>query len=449
MNEDAIPMLTLTPLVMTVWAHFLFIRVGPAAEAGRSAEVYFSEQAEAGDPKFVTKIAGTKLWVQTTPGSFEPLEVREGVDRLCAPLPDSKTLSVVGSCEYGVLARPNETPFLLRYYPKAVAGTADALNRMVARVEIPLEIRAKFEGDQVRLVLLRQGKPVPGAQFHAVDADLTESEVTADAEGSATWTPPAPGPYSIYARETTKRAGELDGKRYEEIREFATLAFAWPLESRQADPEAVALFEEAVAARAQWKNFPGFSAELAGESNGRPFAGAVKFLADGTVELTVDDPVARPWLQDQFESLAMHRHAEAEDDSAGLGDKPVLRFADHQEDHPLGRLLTFDGGRFASSYRVKDRQIKVVNRRIGPRHMTITVLDNDRNPEGKFLPHSYLVHHWDAATGALDRVESVQERWQRVGSWDLPASHITSTASGNGFSVRNVTLSGHKLLEAK
>src|SRR3954447_15099472 len=91
-------------------AHFLFIRIGPAAEAGRSAEVYFSEQAEAGDPRFVDKVAGTALWVQTTPGVFEPLKVTKGVDRLRAPLPGSGSVAVVGVCEYGVLARPKEVP---------------------------------------------------------------------------------------------------------------------------------------------------------------------------------------------------------------------------------------------------------------------------------------------------------------------------------------------------
>ncbi len=37
-------------------------------------------------------------------------------------------------------------------------------------------------------------------------------------------------------------------------------------------------------------------------------------------------------------------------------------------------------GRFASSYRVKDGQIMVVNRHLGAQDMTITVLDNERNP---------------------------------------------------------------------
>src|SRR5262249_30774634 len=229
--------------------------------------------------------------------------------------------------------------------------------------------------------------------------------------------------------------------------EFATLALAWPLGRQGADPAAVAMFQEALAARAQWNDFPGFSAELAGETDGRPFSGSARFLADGTVEVKVDDEVARPWLQEQLGSLAMHRIAEASADASAPESKPVLRFADDRDDHPLGRLLTFEGGRFASSYRVKDRQITVVNRRMGSKNMTITVLDNDRNAEGKFLPRSYLVNYWDATTGALDRVETVQERWKRVGAWDLPTWHTATTSSGAGLSVRSVTLTEHKVLE--
>ena len=235
-------------------AHFLFIRIGTQAEAGRSAEVFFSEQAEAGDPRFIPKVAHTKLWVQTTPGDFRELAVQPGTDRLRAALPADRSLVVVGECQYGVLARPNQTPFLLRYYPKAVTGVADELNRMVPRREIAFEIRATFEGNGaekssgnashgvVRLSVLRDGRPVPNAVFTAIDSDLTEGVVKAGPDGSAVWTPPAPGRYSIYVRETIPQKGTLDGKAYDEIREFATLALAWPLEHREADAEADALF---------------------------------------------------------------------------------------------------------------------------------------------------------------------------------------------------------------
>lgn len=445
-------------------AHFLFVRITPMAEAGRSAEVYFSEQAEAGDPRFVEKIAHTKLWMQTEPGKFEDLTVRQGADRLHAALPTAGTVAVVGRCEYGVLARPNQTPFLLRYYPKAIAGAPATLNQFRAGWQAPapatpeasgtpalrnrralqyatrLEIMAQVDDNGLRLSVLRDGKPLPNVVFHTVDSDLTEGEVKAGADGSATWKPPAPGRYSIYVRDDLKESGTLEGKSYEEIREFATLAFTWPLDPKGADPEAVALFEDALATRAPWNDFTGFTADIAGSADGRAFNGKVTAQADGTVKVESDDPVARPWLEDQLGSLVMHRMADS-----GSDEKPVLRFADDQEDHPLGRLLTFEGGRFASSYRVKDHQITVVNRRMGKRNMTITVLENERNREGKYLPRRYLVNYWDAATGRLDKVETVQERWQRVGAWDLPVEHTVTYASDAGLSVRQVTLTNHKV----
>src|SRR3981081_777148 len=97
--------LSVMPLVGTLLGHFLFIRISPLAEGGRWAEVYFSEQAEAGDPKFVDRIASTQLWVQAAsdPGRFRPLTVHKAADRLRAALPSSGSVAVVGACEYGVL----------------------------------------------------------------------------------------------------------------------------------------------------------------------------------------------------------------------------------------------------------------------------------------------------------------------------------------------------------
>ena len=111
----------------------------------------------------------------------------------------------------------------------------------------------------------------------------------------------------------------------------------------------------------------------------------------------------------------------------------------------MGRLLAFEGGHFATSYRVKDRQITTVNRLLDGKNMTITVLDNERNAEGKFLPRSYTVQYWDDATGKLERTESVVDRWTRIGKWDLPTEHTVSTSSDGALSVRTLTLSGHEV----
>jgi len=432
-------------------AHFLFIRIMPPAEGGRAAEVYFSELAEAGDSRFIAKIAHTQLWLLSVEGKFEPLKTHAASDRLRALLPYTGNVVVVGKCQYGVLARPKQTPFLLRHFPKAIAGNAQELSKAPAFGKLPLEIVATMDPEHIRFVVLRDGKPVPGAEFVTVDTELHNVKLTADTEGQATWKPPAPGNYAVYTNSQSRQSGAVGGKKYEEIRDFATLAFTWPLERKDADEAAVTLFEEALAARASWKDFPGFRASITGNLDGRPFDGTITIDAKGTVEVSDTDASQEesvvPWVQAQLESIVLHRLARPT--ATAERRRPVLRFGESKDVHPLGRLLVFDGGKFASSYRVKDLQILVVNRHIGDENMTITVLDNDRNSEGLFLPRSYMVQYWDATTGALTRTETVQQRWQRVGSWDLPARQTVTTATAAGVSARSFTLSKHALLKSK
>src|SRR5215471_5651848 len=166
-------------------AHFLFVRILPPAEGGRAAEVYFSELAEAGDSRFMSKIAHTQLWLQSTPGKFEPLKVLKAPDRLRAWLPYTGSVVVCGECRYGVLARPKQTPFLLRYFPKALAGTAEELNRM--KSDAILDIVPTFEKEGVELVALKDGKPRPRAEFITVDATLANTTIKAADDGKAFW----------------------------------------------------------------------------------------------------------------------------------------------------------------------------------------------------------------------------------------------------------------------
>lgn len=419
-------------------AHFLFIRIGEPAEAGRTVEVYFSEKAEAGDPRFIHKVAGAHLTLQTAPGKFQPLTVREGADRLRAALPAAGPVSVTGFLEYGVLKR--ETSFLLRYYPKAVSGDAASLRSLRPDSHAALEIDAKFEGDHVLLTLLREGNPVPGAQFTTVDDDLANEEVKADAAGKATWKPPSPGFYCVYTKTVLKTPGEWKGKSYSEIREFATIAFRWPLSRTNADPEAVTLFQRALAGRASWHDFPGFTAEISGSVDDRPFSGKATISAGGDVTVELDESVVKHWVVDQLHSIVNHRLPVPKE-----GGPPTLRFADNNTAHPLGRLLTFDGGQFASSYRVLGDRITVVNRNLGGQNMTITVLDDVLNAEGKQLPRSYIVQYWNGENGSLDRTESISNRWVRVGKYDLPSSVIVTTASQAGLTVRTLNLARHQL----
>jgi hypothetical protein len=424
-------------------AHFLFVRIMPPAEGGRPAEVYFSELAEAGDPRFIDKIAQTQLWVQTVPGKFESLQVHKATDRLRAFLPGTGSLMVVGNCPYGVLARSKQPAFLLRHFPKAIAGIPEELGKLTPHGKLPLEIAITIEGDRLHFVALRDGKPMPQAEFITVDAELNNEKIAAGTDGKGTWKPPRPGNYAVYTRDTRKESGEFNGKKYDEIRDFATIAFRWPLVP-SADSAAISLFEEAIAARASWHDFPGFTAQVAGNLDGRRFAGTVSIDARGSVAFSDNDSSREesvsPWVVEQLESIVLHRLARP----AGKS-RPALWFGEDRADHPLGRLLVFDGGKFASSYRVKDKQIMVVNRSTGRENMTIIIQENVATPEGKFLPRCYSVQYWDAASGALKRTETVHDRWARVGSWDLPAAHTVTTASSAGVSICTMTLSRHEL----
>jgi hypothetical protein len=425
-----------------LFAHFLFIRIGDHAEGGRAAEVFFSERAEAGDPRFVPKIAHTKLWMQSQSGKFVPLTVAAASDRLRAVVPSGGAVSVVGECEYGVLKRG--VPFLLQYFPKAVAGDPQKLKGLSPRREIPFEIMAKFKKGAVTLTALRDGKPVSGIVFTTVDDDLVNEELTANKAGEATWRPDAAGHYCVYAKDILAKKGSQGGDAYTEVRRFATLAFHYPLQRSGADEKAVAMFEKSIASRAVWRKFPGFTATISGVVDGREFTGTANIDADGGVKTKIDEESAQEWVDDQLGSIVLHRKA-----SSGKRARPVLRFADNDTSHPLGRLLTFVGGSFASSYRVKDDQIMVVNRNIGPQNFTITILDNTKTANGKFLPRTYAVQYWDSKTGRLNRSETFRNGWKRVGAYDLPESLLVTKASAGGLIVREFKLSKHKLLESK
>lgn len=424
-------------------AHFLFVRLLPPAEGGRYAEVYFSDEADAGDPRFIDKIAHTKLWLQTKPGAFEPLTVRQTTDRLRAFVPANGPAIVVGECTYGVLARAKQPSFLLRHYPKAVSGSADELRAFKTKDEIPFEIVMREVAGQLEFRALRKEKAIPGAAFYTVGSDLKGDKLTANGDGKATWKPNRPGYYAVYTGQTLKEPGVHQGTKYDEIREFTTIAFSWPLQSKGADADAVKLFQEATAERAAWHRFPGFTAKIEANADGRKWNGSVTINEKGVVDLDTTDDVVTPWVQEQLDSLVLHRMARPD------GKPPTVRFADHDASNPLGRLVMFEGGQFASSYRVKDRQIMVVNRLLGKVNMTINVLENDLNAEKKYLPRAYLVQYWNGKTGELQRVETVQNRWTRLGEWDLPTRISVATTSSAGMSTKVMILGGHRIVDAK
>jgi hypothetical protein len=144
----------------------------------------------------------------------------------------------------------------------------------------------------------------------------------------------------------------------------AVLLAAWSVpaaaaDKAQADPDATRLLADARAARAQWQHFPGFRARVEINVEGRVTEGSVEVSPTGKVTVRVPEPAEdAKWARDELAQTVSHRF----DNSASL-DTPCA-FLDKDKDYPLGRAIRVLNDEFHSSYRVRDRQIIVVNRQM-------------------------------------------------------------------------------------
>ena len=278
-------------------------------------------------------------------------------------------------------------------------------------------------------------------------------ELKTDKEGLfAMERPVKSGIYGIRARYVEKKDGELDGKKYKEVRHYATFTFpikitttfnkvepALAPQKRPADPAATKLLADARAARDTWENFPGFTADIAVNLDGKTTKGTVKVSSEGKVDLTMPEGDAAKWAKGQLSSLVGHRL------SGGTELHTPCAFADDVTDHPLGRAIVVLNDEFHSSYRIKGRQILVVNRNMKDAHFTITVLENRLTENKKYVPITFVVNTWDNASGALKNSEAFHQKWKRVGKFDLPAGLTVVTAGNGKLDARSITLTNQKL----
>jgi hypothetical protein len=214
-----------------------------------------------------------------------------------------------------------------------------------------------------------------------------------------------------------------------------------PATKTPADPAATRLLAEARLARAHWANFPGFRADLKVNLDGAVYGGNAQVNAEGKVTVQLTDGAAAAWAKRLLASTAGHRL----DSTAAL--TTPCAFADETIHHPLGRAIRVLNDEFHSSYRIRERQIIVVNRQMQDARFTITVLHNHVNAEHQFLPAAYVVNTWDLKTNALRSSEAFHQTWRRVGKFDLPETTLVVTATSKSQEARSLTLTNHQLLQ--
>jgi hypothetical protein len=448
--------LVLLAAVLPARAHFIWILPDdPSAEGNTKVRVVFSDSTRPDKPALLAKIAGTELYVRGTGNKDTPLQWTKKEDAYEAAVTGKGPRLVGGVCRYGVFQHGKQPPILLRYYPAAYVGLPAQKGRAPQTGTKPwdrlaLQILLPFKGGKVQA--LWHGKPLAGAEVVLLVPGKDKGvETKTDKDGKFTLAEPeGKGFYGIRVLHTEAREGEDGGKKYKEVRHYATLVFrvgkagqpkAKENTPKKEDPAATKLLADARAARAQWDNFPGFTADIAVNFDGKVSKGKVTVNSRGKVSLELGDDAARTWAKRVLGSTVSHRL----DNSVSL--KTPCAFIDDNTKHPLGRAIRVLSDEFHSSYRIRDRQVIVVNREMKDQgiRFTITVLRNRRNKDKRFLPVSFVVNTWDVKTGALRSSETHYQTWNRADKFDLPLRTMVVTATAGKLEARTLTLSNLKL----
>jgi len=220
--ENAAVALALTVAFAT--AHMVY--VVPAKDA-KTATIVFSDSLDPDEEVPIEKIKALKL-TAVAGGKAAAVEHKTEKHSLSATLP-ADTKLVYGSVTYGLFTR-GEKPALLVYHPKAILGGATGKDATVGE-KAATEIVPVADGGKVKFQFIVSGKPVAEADVNVALPDGKKEKVKTDKEG---FTPAfdAAGRYAVYAKHVETKAGEVDGKKYEQVSHYATLVADAPAKAK-------------------------------------------------------------------------------------------------------------------------------------------------------------------------------------------------------------------------
>lgn len=205
-------------------AHFPF--VVPQAD-GKSVQVVFSDDLTPDENVSIEKIAKLQLKALGADQKTAGVTLKAEKHHLAGDLGATKPSILFGSLNYAVLQKGEEKPYLLVYHPKAIMpGTPVAI--AAAPIKAPVEIVAHFEDGKVKFQALRNGEFYPYAEFTVVMPAGSEQGKRVKVETGKpgiTKEFAEKGTYGVWVKYTEPKAGEHDGKKYDEARHYATLTF--------------------------------------------------------------------------------------------------------------------------------------------------------------------------------------------------------------------------------
>ena len=199
-------------------AHFPFIV--PEGD-GSSAKVVFSDDLNPDTNVNIEKLAGSKLTLRESSGKESALEWKKGEGFYSVNVPGAGTRVVYGVVDYGVVQKGDTKPFKLMYFPKAVIGTASAKEVTVGE-KLDLEILAIGSFGKIKFRVLASGKPCVDSEVTVLVPGSTKKAVKTDKDGYTSEFEES-GRYGVIAKFIEAKSGDHAGKKYEEVRNYATL----------------------------------------------------------------------------------------------------------------------------------------------------------------------------------------------------------------------------------
>jgi hypothetical protein len=425
-------------------AHFIWLDIAASSGGERQARLYFSEEPAPGERHLVGKVAHAKVWARSANGKACDVKLASAAgdepDALVGTCPASPACSLEGTCDYGVYERGPGV--LLQYYAKRLAGDW-AKHRELTRAErLKFDLVPRVDADKLKVQVLYDGKPAATSEVVFIDSAGEHHELKTDTSGRAEIAASV-GRWAVRAAHIeADRSGERDGKKFAQTWHYATLVLdVAAAETSARNLSAADALARARDGRAVWRDFPGFAADVTIRDGGKEISAKLEIDADGVVTLDAPDAPLANWAEEQLNSLVQHRMPEGEVSTGNV------TWADKEVDHPLGRKISLGETEMSSAYRLKDDVILEVNRSMGEMRFTISVLEIERNREGKYLPRSFVMNFFDSASGELRNSLGYRNDWQRVGAFDLPARIIEVDAKKGGTTTKELVFANCRLLE--
>jgi len=203
-------------------AHFVFFVPDGDTDAVRAI---FSDTLKPDGQVNIEKIDNTKLFVIDAEGNESALKwtLDKQGSFFAIAAPGNGTRIVAGVTDYGILQRGETRPFWLKYYPKTILGAIPSADKAALGKRVPLEIIPIVEAGTIRFQAVVGGTPAVKTEISVLaPGDEKAQDLTTDEKGRTPAFDKA-GQYGVRLRYIESKSGEEQGKKYDELRHYATL----------------------------------------------------------------------------------------------------------------------------------------------------------------------------------------------------------------------------------